>query len=255
MGGSDWKHYHEIPPRQPFLLRALAKSAEILEDPDWRILTEGQDSYCTGVRLGYDVTHSAFAAGLRAKAKHRRFDDDLPAWDRANYASAQLSSQQLLDKFRSEVDLGRMQATTLGALKERYPEDRIRIAFMGAIQKGDGSVRPVHDATHGVHVNQGIKQLNLLAADVAWVVRQACERRETPFAITADVSAAHRLALIRERDWFLIACRAEEGSPTVFVNKVGTFGVSSASLWWSRLFGIIGRVVGTWTLGVRKICA
>ena len=106
----------------------------------------------------------------------------------------------------------------------------------------------MHDATHGVHVNQGIKQLNLLAvpgpADVAWVVRQACERRETPFAITADVSAAHRLVLIRERDWSLIACRAEEGSPTVFVNKVGTFGVSSASLWWSRLFGIIGRVVG-----------
>ena len=81
------------------------------------------------------------------KVKHRRFDDDLPEWDRANYASAQLSSQQLLEKFRSEVDLGRMQATTLGALKEKYPEDRIRIASMGAIQKGDGSVRPVHDAT------------------------------------------------------------------------------------------------------------
>ena len=84
-------------------------------------------------------------------------------------------------------------------------------------------MRPVHDATRGVHVNQRIKQLNLLAvpgpADVAWVVRQACERRETPFAITADVSAAHRLVLIRERDWSLIACRAEEGSPTVFINN------------------------------------
>ena len=104
------------------------------------------------------------------------------------------------------------QATILGALKEKYPEDRIRIVSMGAIQKGDGSVRPVHDATHGVHVNERIKQLNLLAvagpADVAWVVRQACERRETPFTITADVSAAHCLVLVRERDWSLIACKS-----------------------------------------------
>ena len=70
-----------------------------------------------------------------AKVKRRRFDDDLLEWDRANYASAQLSSQQLLEKFRSEVDLGRVQATILGALKkkEKYPEDRIRIASMGAI--------------------------------------------------------------------------------------------------------------------------
>ena len=170
--------------------------------PRLKILTEGQDSYCTGVCLGYDVTIPHLPQVYEPKVKRRRFDDDLPEWDRANYSSAQLSSQQLLEKFRSEVDLGRMQATTLGAFKERYPEDRIRIAFMGAIQKGDGSVRPAHDATHGAHVNQGIKQLNLLAvpgpADVAWVVRQACERRETPFAVTADVSAAHRLVLVRE---------------------------------------------------------
>ena len=114
LGGSDWKHYRDIPPGQPFLLRALAKSAEILEDPDWKIISEGQDSYCTGVPLGYDDTIPHLPQVYEPKVKHRRFDDDLPEWDRANYASAQLSSQQLLEKFRSEVDLGRMQATTLG---------------------------------------------------------------------------------------------------------------------------------------------
>ena len=32
-------------------------------------------------------------------------------------------------------------------------------------------------------------------------------------------------------------------SPTIWVNLVGAFGISSASFWWARLFGIIGRTV------------
>ena len=60
---------------------------------------------------------------------------------------------------------------------------------------------------------------------------------------TADVSAAHRLVLHRRKDWALMACRAEQNSNTVWINKVGTFGLSPASFWWSRLYGIIGRVV------------
>ncbi|CAE7782898.1 unnamed protein product [Symbiodinium pilosum] len=141
-----------------------------------------------------------------------------------------------------------MASTTLGALKQEYAEDQIRVASMGAIRKPDGSVRPVHDGTHGVRVNQEIQQLNLLAvlgpAEVAWMVRQAHEQKEPPFAITGDVAAAHRLVRIRRQDWSLLACRAESESPTLFINKVGTFGISSASLWWSRLFGIVGRMVG-----------
>ena len=124
----------------------------------------------------------------------------------------------------------------------------MRVASIGAISKADGSVRPVHDATHGVHIDRGIGRLDLLAvpgpAEVAWMVRQAHDQREKPLAITGDVAAAHRLVKIRKEDWGLLACRAEDGSPTLFINKVGTFGVSSASLWWSRLFGIVGRMVG-----------
>ncbi|CAE7263715.1 unnamed protein product [Symbiodinium sp. CCMP2592] len=66
---------------------------------------------------------------------------------------------------------------------------------------------------------------------------------EIPLAATADVSAAHRLVLHRKSDWALMSCRAEQGSDTIWINKVGTFGLSPASFWWSRLYGIIGRVV------------
>ena len=234
VGGKDWRHLASIPSGQPFLLRALAKTAELMGDADWEILTEGVDNYCSGVPLGFreEVPHL-----YDHKTKWRKLDEDLPEWDRPNYSSASVNAKQLLEKFREEERLGRMASTTLGALKQDYPEDRIRVASMGAIRKPDGTVRPVHDGTHGVHVNQEIKQLNLLSvpgpAEVAWLVRQAHEQRDAPFALTGDVAAAHRLVLIRKSDWALLACRAENDSPTIFVNRVGTFGISSASLWGS----------------------
>ncbi|CAE7028772.1 unnamed protein product [Symbiodinium natans] len=116
-----------------------------------------------------------------------------------------------------------MEASTHGALKQRFGEENLRIASMGAIQKPDGSVRPVHDGTHGVHVNQSIPQHNLLSVpgpgELALLVRQSQEQVETPFALAGDVAAAHRLVLVRERDWGLLACRVEAGSDTVFVNR------------------------------------
>ena len=248
VGGADWKHLLEVPPGQPFLLRAIGRTAELLGDPDWEILTEGSDNYCNGVPVGFEEDIPHLPQVFERKSKHRKFDDDLPEWDRPNYSSARLNAEQLLARFREEEELGRMQSTTLGALKDAYPSDRIRVASMAAIQKPDGSVRPVHDATHGVHVNQSIPQHNLLAvpspAEIAWVVGQSHEQHEQPFAITGDVATAHRLVKIREKDWGLLACRASDDSTTVFINKVGTFGVSSASLWWARLFGLIGRSVG-----------
>ena len=237
----------EIPKGQPFLLKAVARTAELMGDPDWASITEGTDNFCTGVPIGFGEALPRLPQVFEPKAKWRKFDEDLPEWDRSNYASASLNSQQLLEKFREEVELGRMEASTHGALKQRYGEENLRVASMGAIQKPDGSVRPVHDGTHGVHVNQAIPH-NLLSVpgpgELALLVRQSQEQFETPFALAGDVAAAHRLVLVRERDWGLLACRAEAGSDTVFVNRVGTFGISSASFWWARLFGIIGRMVG-----------
>ena len=47
--------------------------------------------------------------------------------------------------------------TTLGVLREKYPDKPVLIAAMGAIKKPDGSVRPIHDGTHFVQVNNGIQ--------------------------------------------------------------------------------------------------
>ena len=129
----------------------------------------------------------------------------------------------------------------------RKNTDKIRVASMGAIEKPDGSVRPVHDGTRGVLVNNGIHLVNHVSvpgpAQMAFAVRQAGAQREVPLAVAADVSAAHRLVRIRTCDHGLLACRSDTDSPTIWVNRVGTFGISSASFWWARLFGIVGRAI------------
>ncbi|CAE7253326.1 unnamed protein product [Symbiodinium sp. CCMP2592] len=203
LGAEDSPDVLEIPDAQPFLLRALSLSAERLEDPDWEILTEGVDCFCTGVPLGLNCDIPHLPQVYERKCQWRKLDESELDFDRENYKSAELSSAGLLEKFRAEEKLGRMKPTTLGALREEYSDDMIRVASMGAILKPDGSVRPLHDGTHGVNVNNQIRLVNQLAvpgpAEMSFSVRQSGAMQETPLAATADVSAAHRLVLHRKR--------------------------------------------------------
>ena len=69
------------------------------------------------------------------------------------------------------------------------------------------------------------------------------EAEESVYALSADIKAAHRLVKIREEDWPLLGCKVRSEDKTVWINTVGTFGISSASYWWSRLFS------GGWSRG------
>ena len=145
LGGADDPSCLECPPAQPFFLKALARTAELLEDPDWEIIGSVKDCYITGVPVGFEheIPH------VPHKQKWRKLDVTELELDRSNYSSADLSSEQLLAKFRDEERLGRMEPSTMGALKQEYPVNKIRVASMGAISKPDGAVRPLHDGTHG----------------------------------------------------------------------------------------------------------
>ena len=61
-------------------------------------------------------------------------------------------------------------------------------------------------------------------------VRENAKRGERTFALTADVSEAHRQRSIDPRD----------RSP-VFLSRVGTSGVALASYFWSRVASALGR--------------
>ena len=74
-------------------------------------------------------------------------------------------------------------------------------------------------------------------------------------ALTADVSEAHRQIPIAECGWRYLGCRVKAGG-AVYVNKVGTFGIASASYWWSRVATalrrlsqyLVGQSASTWHL-------
>lgn len=233
---------------QPFLLRGLSQWLTVFEDPDAPTLVDIEDSFATGVPLGVDAPLPRTPQVYPEKVKHRKLDDSEFNPIANNYQSAQVSSTELETKFREEEAMGRMYPTRLSTLKQEFGEERIRVAAMAAIAKPDGTVRPLHDGTHSVQVNNRIVYRDQIQcpgpAEVAAVVRESVETLEAPFCVSADIKAAHRLVKVRRCDWPYMCCKANTDSPTVWVNKVGTFGISSAPYWWAKLFAMVGRFVG-----------
>ena len=206
---------------QPFFLRALAQWLKRFQDPDAHWLTEVEDSFASGVYVGVDKPLPRSPQIFPPKLKQRRLDetDFVPIAE--NYPSAQVSAKELEEKIREEEMLGRMHPSKLGVLKQEYGES-LRIASMAAITIPDGSVRPLHDATHSVMVNHSIVYQDKIdcpgPAEISSIVREATETGEAVFCVSADIKAAHRLVKIRKSDWGYLCCRADSESTTVWVN-------------------------------------
>ncbi|CAE7254008.1 unnamed protein product [Symbiodinium microadriaticum] len=236
-----------VPERQPFYLHLLAQSLRELGDPDWAILTQGEECFAQGVPLGDVSPLGRVPQVFRARVKERRLDESEYNPDMVNYSSAELSGDQLEEHFRKEESLGRMYPSTEAAIAEEFGAGKLLVSAMGALQKPNGDVRPLHDGTHGVRLNNSIKVLDRLEVpgpdEILECVAVSQEAHEAVFGISADISSAHRLVLIRKSDWPKLGCRARSQDRVMWLNTVGTFGISSAAYWWCRLFGCIGRWV------------
>ena len=108
-------------------------------------------------------------------------------------------------------------------------------------------MRPLHAGTHGIGLNNKIVVPDRLEvpgpAEIKEAVALAQESREAVFGISAGISQAHRRVRIRKCDWGRLGCKSSSSSRVLWLNTVGTFGVSSAAYWWTRLFACIGRWV------------
>ena len=235
------------PYRQPFYLHLLAESLCKLGDPDWEILVQGEECFSKGVPVGVERELPRTPQVFRKREKFRQLDITEFQPDMKNYATAEMSSDQLEDHFRKDEQLGRMVPTTLAEAKQEFGAEAVLVAAMGAIQKPDNTIRPLHDGTHGINLNNKIRILDRLEVpgpeEVIELVAMAAEAKESAFCLSADIAQAHRCVLIRKADWARLACRSSAESRTLWLNCVGTFGVSSAAYWWTRLFGCVGRWV------------
>eukprot|EP00435_Cladocopium_sp_Y103_P017512 s3945_g4.t1 len=149
-------------------------------------------------------------------------------------------------QFRKEESLGAMEEMEEEEARQCYG-DGLKIAALAALEKSDSSFRVVHDATHNVGVNSRIKVQDQLRYPGPSEIKAAMEvMNPATFVLAADVSRAHRLVRVRREDWGLQACRTgvnDDGSSSskVWLNCVGTFGVTSASYHFTRLFGAVVR--------------
>ena len=80
-----------------------------------------------------------------------------------------------------------------------------------------------------------------IAADLMRAMSEKAKQDELTFALTDDVTEAHRQVPIHPDDWHLLGCQVVPGGE-VFVNTVGMFCIASASCYWSRVAAAIGRL-------------
>ena len=134
-----------------------------------------------------------------------------------------------------------MVRVSLSKAKAKYGDKLL----VGAIQKSveENTFRIIHDGTHGVMANNRIRprdQLRYLGVGIIQAVMHQLAAKQVPhFMLLFDVRKAHRLVPVREEDWGYQACLVdgdfdEHGEQQVWLNKVGTFGMSLAAYWWGR---------------------
>ena len=235
----------EVPGGQPFFLHLLSQSLEILGDPDYRILDHGDESFAQGVPLGWDRPLPRTPQVFPKRTTFRKLDQTDFDPSMLNYRSAEMNADQLEEKFREDERAGLMLCTTEAEATQRFGAGTLLIAAMGALIKANGDVRPLHDGTHGINLNNRIRILDKLQVpgpeDLQEVASRVKESKEAPFALCADIKQAHRNVKVRESDWPKLGCKSSSSSRVLWLNRVGTFGVSSAAYHWTRLFATVGR--------------
>ena len=236
----------QVPEGQPFFLRAIAQTARLTGEEDADILDSGEDNYCEGRMVGYQHMFPRVPLVFRPKIKTRQYDDSEFKALNDNYSSAKEHAEQIEVQFQEEEKMGFMFPLSLKEATRRYGE-RMRVASLGAIPKGDGRVRVIFDATHFVQINNEIGIQDRLefpgpeaSATLMDVTLEAGHR--LMIAVAADIALAHRRFKHREEDVGLLGCRVDEEGP-IWFNRVGTFGVACAAYHFARLASLLGRLV------------
>ena len=146
-------------------------------------------------------------------------------------------------QFEEEEKEHMMRQHTITEAVEAYGQEAVTAA-LGADLKPDGSARVLHDGTHGVGKNPQVvprdQTRNPGPGEAKVVMAHESRRGCCTLGLTADVKKAHRRYRVAPEDWQHQLSRLGD---TVWANEVGTFGMGSASYWWSRLFGCAGRLV------------
>ena len=170
-----------------------------------------------------------------------------------NYKSAEENAEDIERQVLEEVEKGSIMVLSEEEVKKKY-EGRLAIAALGAVPKELGSsvVRVTHDGSFSVDVNHRIKVRDRMRFpmidDAAAVLTQVEDevkeaKGAVRFSLVYDISRAHKLIPVEEKDWGLQAFRlpGNKSPGKVYLHTRGTFGISSAAYWWQRLAAVVVR--------------
>ena len=233
---------------QPFFLFALEETMRRMGDEDADIISRNPgDNYVEGRLVGAGAPFEPAPLIFRGKEKGRVYDDSEFTPFAQNYQSAEEAAQTIQQQFEEEEKLGWMYPLSEAEARKRFGE-RLRVASLAAIPKDESAVRVLFDGTHSVQVNNEINIKDRLEfpspAELAHIMEHMQQSQAgVVLAIAADIQKAHRRFLHREEDHGMLGCKASSSSSTIWINRVGTFGVACAALHFGRLAGAICRVV------------
>ena len=219
---------------QSFRLRMFKYLLKELGDPDWQFFDQLEE----GVPVGVGVTMPRTPLVFDQKVKWALDEDSVGAQHEVeNYRSLKGYEEEVKKLFQEEERLGWMKEMSDEEARKEYGENLFLAGLAVVVEKD--KFRVVHDGTHGVKVNSRIRVQDQVKSPTAGEIRTLMKERyqdtggSKQFVLVGDVSKAHRRVMVRRQDWGWQACRLQEGR--IWVNCVGTYGMSSAGYWWARL--------------------
>ena len=245
VGGHRYEKFLGVPARQPFFLPLVSETLKLMGDPDYMFFSSKKNGLASGTTVGMGEHMPRTPQVFERKNRWKKYDDSVYTAHLLNYASAADLSEVLERQFEEELDLGMMVKMKVAAAKDKYPD--LRISAQGAIDKGDGTYRVIHDATHGTQINNAIRPRDQTRMPGPRELQELLminkeEAHGVHFGLQADVKKAHRRCKIVESQWGLLACQSDNKSDSLWLNCVGTFGVSSAAYYWTRAAAGLARL-------------
>eukprot|EP00438_Fugacium_kawagutii_P024156 Skav213841 [mRNA] locus=scaffold315:237802:239760:+ [translate_table: standard] len=229
---------------QPFYLGLVRRILEEAGDPDCEFLRRAEEGLPVGVLEPLPRTPAAFEEQKRWPLESEGAED--PLWEKDNYISAEVHAEHLEAHLEQEVREGLMERMSEKDFIERFGRDRAVAALAVLVEDDRGKKRVIHDGSHGVKVNHRIKCLDKVrmpsAREKRLLLEEFREEGAVVLSLVGDVEKAHRRIKYQTKEQGFLGCRCRTGGD-IYVNKVGTFGISSTPYWWARISACMVRLV------------
>ena len=231
---------------QPFFLGLIRRMLEEGEDPDCAFLREAESGLPLGVLNPLPRTPSVYERQTKWSLDPVAEGDWV--YERENYSSAEEHETHLRAHLETEVAEGLMEKMNEEVFLERFGDSRAVASLAVLVEDVTvGKKRVIHDGTHGIAVNNRIRCLDKVRMPGPREKRKLLEEFEKEkvpvLSMVGDVAKAHRRFLYAAEERGFLACKAAKGDAFVYVNKVGTFGVTSTPYWWSRISACVIRLL------------